>query len=121
MRINKELEQEVIETHKQLFPNATLESQLAKLQEEIEEVENASNMQEFYREISDCYIVAFGLKEFSQYAYELALFRIKALEDTVDWEIPDESFENMIKDKMDINKSRTWEQTSDGYYKHKED
>lgn len=116
MKINKELEKSILDWHIKTF-DTTLSEQIDKLKEEVDEVINSNNMREFYKELSDCYIVAIALQRWSSYAMELAYFRIKALEDSVDWELPQESFERMIAEKLEINKKRKWEKVN-GCYRH---
>ena len=118
MKINKKLELSIIEWNANTFEDCTLASQIDKLQEEIEEVKNSESMSEFYKELSDCYIVACALKRWSLFAYELAIFRIQALENEYNWEIPQESFEKMIADKLEINKKRKWIKNKEGVYHH---
>jgi tRNA(Met) C34 N-acetyltransferase TmcA len=118
MKINKQLEKKIVEWHSKTFLKATLESQIDKLKEEIEEVKNSSNMREFYTELADTYISCIALQRWSGYAMELAYFIIRELEKSVNWEIPQESFEKMIADKLEINKSRTWAKNELGVYHH---
>lgn len=115
--INNNLINDILDWHKQAFPYATLESQIAKLEEEIKEVDDSNNMQEFYKELSDCYIVAIALKRWSDYASVLAFSKIRELEKDVTWGIPDKSFEAMIVAKLEINKKRKWG-LIDGVYRH---
>lgn len=116
MKISKELEKDILDWHCKTFPDATLESQLSKLFEEIGEVNQSNNMREFYLELSDCYIVAYALLRWSSEAHTLAMFSIKALEDNADWEIPQESFEKMIAEKLEINKKRKWKKINNVYH-----
>jgi len=116
--INYKLQLDIVAWHCSVFKDATLESQIEKLKEEVEEVENSSNMREFYTELTDTYISCIALQRWSGYAMELAYFIIRELEKSVDWEIPQESFEKMIADKLEINKSRTWAKNELGVYHH---
>lgn len=52
---------EIAESHKDLFPNATPESQFWKLEEEIAEFENAQDDKEAEKELADIMIVCGGL------------------------------------------------------------
>jgi len=116
IKINKELEKDILNWHKNTFQDSTLESQFDKLKEEIQEVRNSENMRDFYSELSDCYIVAYAFQRWSDYAMEIALFRIKVLEDEYCWEIPQESFEKMIAEKLEINKKRKWKKINNVYH-----
>lgn len=53
--------EDIAESHKDLFPNATPESQLWKLEEEIAEYENAKSETELKKELADIMIVCGGL------------------------------------------------------------
>jgi hypothetical protein len=60
MRYKMDIE-EIAESHKELFPNATPESQFWKLEEEIAEYENAQSETELKKELADIIIVCGGL------------------------------------------------------------
>lgn len=53
--------EDIAESHKELFANATPESQLWKLEEEIAEFEQAQNEEEATKELADILIVCGGL------------------------------------------------------------
>jgi len=116
MKINKELENSIIEWHIATFPDATLDSQIAKIEEEVDEVLNAENCQEFYKELSDCWIVALALQRWSLSAFRFAVIGLDYLEKERNWEIPQESFEKMVEEKLEINKKRIWKKINNVYH-----
>jgi hypothetical protein len=116
MKISKELEKDILDWHKSVFNDATLESQIAKMEEEVDEVLNAENCQEFYKELSDCWIVAYALQRWSLSAFRFAVIGLDYLEKESNWEIPKESFERMIADKLEINKKRKWKKINNVYH-----
>lgn len=52
--------------HKKLFPRATLETQVKKLEEEINEVIEADGYNEIVDELADCLIVCCGIYRFAK-------------------------------------------------------
>jgi hypothetical protein len=82
MRYKMDIE-EIAESHKELFPNATPESQFWKLEEEIAEFENCENDQQAIKELADIIIVCGGLYRWfpktaravaSNYVYNMGVF-----------------------------------------------
>ena len=75
--------EEIAESHKELFPNATPESQFWKLEEEIAEFEYCENEQQAIKELADIIIVCGGLYRWfpktaravaSNYVYDMGVF-----------------------------------------------
>ena len=111
----EELIQKIIEIHEQLFPNATLNSQLDKFQEEFEETKEAIGKQEQYKEeIADMFIVGCGIKRYNR-AVGLAI--IKSILD--DFETTEQLYDlaKQIINKMNKNINRKWD-NKNGLYKH---
>lgn len=109
------LNKEIIQWHRETFPNCTFESQLVKLEEELSEVvkaHNLGNMQNAYEEMADVYIVALVLAK--RYKSHIGIYFVEALKDK---DIP--FFVMRIKRKMEINKRRNWVEV-DGVYRHTE-
>ena len=111
----QELAEKVSEIHAQLFPDATLESQIKKFEEEFEEVEYAAKVlmsdEETKNELADLYIVACGIKRFSE-----PLFTI--LQAGLVKDIPDrQEYAEAIIAKMNKNIKRKWN-NNNGLYKH---
>ena len=50
-----------VDEHKQLFPLANLEGQILKLEEELNESQNAQDNIEFINEVADCVICCIGI------------------------------------------------------------
>lgn len=110
-----ELAEKVSKIHAQLFPEATLESQIKKFEEEFEEVEHAAKIlvsdEETKNELADLFIVACGIKRFSK-----PLFTI--LEAGLIEGIPDrQEYAEAIVNKMNKNIKRKWD-NKNGLYKH---
>lgn len=110
-----ELAEKVSKIHAQLFPEATLESQIKKFEEEFEEVEHAAKIlvsdEETKNELADLFIVACGIKRFSK-----PLFTI--LEAGLIKGIPDrQEYAEAIVNKMNKNIKRKWD-NKNGLYKH---
>lgn len=110
-----ELAEKVSEIHEQLFPDATLESQIKKFEEEYEEVEHAAKVlmsdEEIKNELADLFIVACGIKRFSK---PLSIFLQAGLVKG----IPDsQEYAEAIVAKMNKNIKRKWN-NKNGLYKH---
>lgn len=105
----------VSKAHEKLFPNATLESQCAKFDEEFEEFKNATDGEDICYEYADCFIVAAGIYRFSKGLGECLgqlLVTDFGKNDALRGEL---AF--AIVDKMNKNIHRKWN-NKDGYYKH---
>lgn len=106
--------EKIAKSHKKLFPKATLESQVWKLEEELKEFQSAETEQDEMKELADVVIVCGGLyrwcpllaKTQADSAYN-ALFFID-----VDVSV----FEKEIKRKWKINLKRKWEWNGKTYH-----
>lgn len=91
--------------HEKLFPNATLESQLWKLEEEISELQEV-NIDEQIKEVADVIIVCAGLSRwFPKTAYFMAQYFVNEIQKG---DITYEDVENEINRKWQINLKRKW-------------
>lgn len=111
----QELAEKIMEVHEELFPDATLESQIEKFEEEFTEVEHAAKVlmsdEETKNELADLYIVACGIKRFSE-----PLFTI--LHAGLVKDVPDrQEYAEAIINKMNKNIKRKWN-NKNGLYKH---
>lgn len=109
------LAEKISEVHAQLFPDATLDSQIKKFEEEYDEVQHAALVlksdEEVKKELADLFIVACGIKRFSD-----PLFVI--LQAGLVKDVPDRvEYAEAIVNKMNKNIKRKWN-NNDGYYKH---
>lgn len=121
----EQLEQEVIEWHTATFPQATLESQILKWQEEFRELKQANNYRSYLLELCDCIIVATAFKRYGEAGEVLS----KTFNDCLltilnnkkeNWEFNSEILNRFIKAKLEINKNlKSWEFV-DRVYKHLE-
>lgn len=108
--------EKVSKVHEQLFPDATLESQCAKFDEEYEEFENADGI-DVCLELADCFIVAAGIYRFSKGLGDF-IGKLITLTLNKNQELR-ASLAVAIVTKMNKNIDRQWNNT-DGYYKHVE-
>ena len=91
---------EIAESHKELFPNATPESQFWKLEEEIAEFENCENDQQAVKELADIMIVCGGLyRWFPKTAMAVAIRFVEAM-----GMYPEEE----VNRKWSVNLKRKW-------------
>lgn len=109
------LAEKVSEVHAQLFPDATLDSQIKKFEEEFDEVEHAATVlksdEETKNELADLFIVACGIKRFSR---PLFLILFAGLIN----DVPDRlEYAEAIVAKMNKNIKRKWN-NKNGLYKH---
>lgn len=95
--------------HEKLFPNATLESQIAKMEEEIEEFGNAKTVEEQRQELADVIIVCAGLYRWCRLtAQYLALHFLE-----FDY---NDTIEEEVNRKWQINLKRKWEWNGKTYH-----
>lgn len=105
----EKLENEIIEWHTKTFPDATIEGQLIKLEEEMNEFSNSETKEEKLKEAADIYIVLCGLKRWDcQIEKFLTRFCFA----------PSISLYNAVVEKMNKNKARIWAKTTEGTYHH---
>lgn len=105
----------IAEWHKITFPEATLESQLLKLDEELKEVVAAQRAREFehsYNELADVYIVACSLK--IRFNSTIGSYFVGLIEEKLS-----PNLQARIDKKMDENLKRKWE-FKNGVYRHVE-
>lgn len=100
--------QSIGEWHAVTFPDATLDTQLLKLEEEMKEY----NANPCVEEAADIYIVACALAYRYQSAVGMAVLNSNQGKDL--------AFFKALAAKMDKNMKRSWAQTTPGYYKHEE-
>lgn len=104
----------IIAWHKKTFPDATLEGQKAKFEEELNEYNENTTLQE----LADMYIVACGIARFdSIVAVEYFAIVYKAL---MDWKTIGsvELVKQIVNKKMEKNRKRVWKKTGPGQYHH---
>lgn len=95
------------------FPNATMISQMEKLEEEIEEMDMSVSIMDNFKEIVDVFIVASAL--YYRFGSHLGLHTLDIIKERVKY---NNHFYDMVKEKMEINKKRNWKEVSDGVYHH---
>ena len=96
--------------HEKLFPKATLESQVWKLEEELQELHNAIEFSEIIKEKADVVIVCIGIYRFApavaSYLLPTALSELE---------------EQEVNRKWQINLKRKWEWNGKTYHHVGED
>lgn len=102
--------EKMAESHKQLFPHATLESQEEKLKEEAREV---------LQELADCFVVCVGVGRFDQEKAEVAMGVIEHCCVALGFGVADLVQE--VNRKWKINLKRKWEWNGKTYHHVGED
>ena len=97
--------EKMAKAHKKLFPNATLESQVIKLEEELIELHNAVEFEDILKEKADVIIVCIGIYRFApavaSYLMPSALSELE---------------EKEVNRKWQINLKRKWEWNGKTYH-----
>lgn len=102
--------------NEETFPDATLGGQLAKLEEEIEEMMQAKNNEDTMKELADVFIVLGGLRRWDSKIGISQENRYTAIMDTPILT----SLIVEIAQKMKINLKRVWKKSGDGKFHHEE-
>lgn len=109
--------EEIKKWNEETFPDATLAGQLAKLEEEFiefDEAINGGNVEEIRKEMADIFIVLGGLRRWeSRIGGMITNSMLEGMPATV--------FDGLLKGiakKMEINRNRTWEKSGDGRFQH---
>lgn len=105
----------VKDVHTKLFPDATLQSQCNKFDEEYEEYKNAKDGEDICQEFADMFIVAAGIARFTKHLGEFLCYLMT--NDLGDNTVLRVSLANAIVTKVNKNIDRKWD-NNDGYYKH---
>ena len=112
----KETIDTIIQWHKETFPDATLEGQLEKYQEE--QREGVESDYADIKELADMFIVACGIARFDIFE---GLFY---MHDVYEWYLESQNIinfadlEKAIEEKMEKNRKRVWNKTAEGTYHH---
>lgn len=134
--MTKWTDEAIVEWHKKAFPNATLETQLKKVEDELQEMHDAIDDLIFKRttddthaieEAADVYIASVALfGRFDSRLGALALNYIMDVEEEMikaaRQGVPNSAIKlrETINAKMNKNAKRTWHETAPGYYQHVE-
>lgn len=107
----------IMQWHAEIFPDATLDGQLEKYQEE--QTEFVESNYKDVTELADMFIVACGIARFDIHE---GLFYFA---DIYDWFNSDitlsiEDLQRAVDEKMAVNRQRTWHKQN-GLYKHNTD
>lgn len=98
--------------HEKLFPKATLESQVWKLEEEIAEYQEAKGFEESLKEMADIVIVCGGLYRWCPLLAE-TIYCERAQYTLYYWE---DELEEEVKRKWQINLKRKWKWNGKTYH-----
>ena len=110
----KETIDTIIKWHKETFPDATLDGQKVKFEEELNEYREDKTM----LELADMFIVACGVARFDSI---IALEYFAVVFRTVkDWKFISAGgvLQEVVNTKMEKNRKRVWAKTGEGSYHH---
>lgn len=108
------LRDKIKKVHEYLFYNTNFDTQLKKYKEECSEFDNAETNEEKIEELADMYICACGISRFDYtLGYQLMEYVLKCKNHK------EQDILIAVTKKMNILQERDWEETEDGYYKHK--
>lgn len=107
--------QKIASQHRKLFPKADLEGQMAKYNEEMDELINAKTKEKRTLELADCYICCAGMYRFDRTIAEtyVAIVEVTAESLGIDWS----DVLDVASKKWAVNMKRKWEY-KDGKYHH---
>lgn len=112
----KKLMQDIAKWHKETF-DTTHEAQLLKLAEEVKEVHNSPNRDEWFKEMADVFFVLAALIHRYNDITADAIFHTL-------WAVSNQDnqkrFYDELTKKFEKNKKRIWVKQPDGTYHHKE-
>jgi hypothetical protein len=108
-----ELAVEITEWHLNCFPDATLDGQLLKLEEELREWKEAVTVEDSGKELADVFIVCCGLSR-----WHSITGRIISLGLLNDITYYNDVFYKQVYNKHQKNKIRVWQKTTEGSYHH---
>jgi hypothetical protein len=97
----------IIKWHEQTFPDATLEGQIEKFDDEVKEFYEAELLSdEAATELADCFVVGCGMARFS------FLFAMNAFSFVFDYLVDEDEFAkkflSAVENKMQTNRQRKW-------------
>lgn len=108
-----ELASEITEWHENCFPDATLEGQLVKLEEEFTEWMAATGVEDSGKELADIFIVCCGLGRWNSVTGRIITMGL--LNDLTHY---NDVFYKQVYNKHQKNKARAWAKTTEGTYHH---
>lgn len=101
--------------HEKLFPNASLESQIWKLEEEAKEFQLAETEQDKMKELADILIVCGGLYRWCPLVAKTQAYSVYRTID-YDFNVYISDFESEVNRKWQINLKRKWEWNGKTYH-----
>jgi hypothetical protein len=111
----EKLIQDIIKVHKELYPNATLQTQIEKYEEEFNELKASKDVTSIVMEFADVFICSCGIRRFSDIVgRDLGTNILRSITNDDDKIILMEA----VCRKMNENQKRVWKETKDGYYDH---
>lgn len=117
--MKKWTDKEILAWHKKTFPNATLASQVEKLDEEMEELANSKGSSSVLEETADVIICCRVLRD--RFKCQFANYIANCMFN----QLGDDSLRSLVVilmcRKMDENAARKWVEIKPGYYRHEND
>lgn len=102
--------------HEETFPDADLDGQIEKFNEEYDEFYNTNSVSEMIDELADLFIVSCGIARFSTAD---AMFYFHETDHVLGTHrIPYEDLQEAIDKKMEKNRKRVWAKQENGSYHH---
>lgn len=102
--------------HEETFPDATLDGQIEKYNEEYDEFYEANTEENMISELADMFIVVCGIARFS--AMDGLFYFHEVDHELGKSNISFEQLSNAIDKKMETNRKRVWAKTAEGTYHH---
>ena len=129
--MTKWTDEAIVEWHKKAFPNATLETQLKKVEDELQEMQDAidkflkdkTSSDDPIEEVADVYIasVVLAVRFNSMVGALVYNIHIKSISELMIKSADSAgAVLKAVDAKMDKNAKRTWHETTPGYYQHVE-
>lgn len=110
----EELLKKMSKEHEELFPLATIDSQIEKLEEELSEIEKADSYYNTINELADCFIVCWGIYRFTP---KVALLCASSILGVAEQFGLKSVLLKSANAKWEFNKSRKWKYEN-GVYHH---
>lgn len=108
---------EIAQWHKETFEGATFNGQQEKFLAELIEFYEEDDEEKALFELADCFIVACGLWRFNRLEALSAFINVETIAHLRG--ISRDSLIEAVNKKMEINRSRTWQNNGEGSYQHK--
>lgn len=112
----KESIETIIKWHRDTFPDANLDGQIEKYNEEYDEFYSSDTAEDMISELADMFIVVCGIARFS--AMDALFYFHEVDHELGKSNISFQDLSNAIDKKMEKNRKRVWAKTQEGAYHH---